>query len=37
MIDHLFIHGCSHTAAVELPSWEDNDQGLPRRMLTHER
>ncbi len=31
MIDHLFIHGCSHTAAVELPSWEDNDQGLPRK------
>ena len=31
MIDHLFIHGCSHTAAVELPSWENNEQGLPTK------
>ena len=31
MIDHMFIHGCSHTAAVELPSWEHNDQGLPSK------
>ena len=31
MIDHMFIHGCSHTAAVELPSWENNEQGLPSK------